>query len=94
MVLLMYTDSIGLQVCFNITGTIPVLECYTHGTGVRYVPGKVTFGRVVAQAGFLLRRPGFELGSDEICGGHSCTGAGFLQVLRFPLSIFPLTAAH
>jgi hypothetical protein len=33
--------------------------------------------------------------SCGICGGQSGTGAGFLQVLRFPLPIlFPLTAPH
>jgi ribosomal protein S14 len=26
----------------------------------------------------------------EVCGGQSGTGAGFLQVLRFPLPIIPL----
>jgi hypothetical protein len=29
-----------------------------------------------------------------ICGGQSCTGAGFLRVLRFPLPVIPPTAAY
>jgi hypothetical protein len=36
------------------------------------------------------RRPWFEPGSCEICGGQSGTGAGFLWVLRVPLPIVPL----
>jgi hypothetical protein len=39
-------------------------------------------------AGFPPRRPGFATGqASVVCGGQSGTGAGFLRVLRFPLSI-------
>jgi hypothetical protein len=32
--------------------------------------------------------------SCGICGGQSCTGEGFLQVLRFPLPLIPPSAPH
>jgi hypothetical protein len=36
-----------------------------------------------------------QVGSCEICGGQSGTGAGFLRVLQFPLPILiPPTAPH
>jgi hypothetical protein len=40
-------------------------------------------------------RVGAQVRSCGICGGQSCTGAGFLQVLQFPLPIIiPLSDPH
>jgi hypothetical protein len=47
--------------------------------------------------GFPTRRPGFEPGSGHVgfVVEKNCTGAGFLQVLRFSLPILiPPTAPH
>jgi hypothetical protein len=54
---------------------------------------KVVHGRAVAQwldASFPPRQLGFAYGhACGVGGGQSGTGAGFLQVLRFPLPIIP-----
>jgi hypothetical protein len=63
------------------------------------------YGRVFAAAGTCLRsrclatlgvaaaRVQSRVWSSGICGGQSGVGAGFLRVLRFPLSIFILPIA-
>jgi hypothetical protein len=61
---------------------------------------KVLLGRAIAQAvsrwlPTWAARVRARVRSREICGGQSGKGAGFSQVLRFPLPIFiPLTAPH
>jgi hypothetical protein len=52
-----------------------------HNSGNRWLPNSAV--RVRAR-----------VKSCGICGGQNDTGAGFLRVLRFPLPIVPMIAAH
>jgi hypothetical protein len=86
----------------NVVTSYQIARCYTAvilaWKGNLWVIHWV--GRAIAQA-VSRRLPTATAGvrarvwSSGICGGRSGTGAGFLRVLRFPLSIFiPLIASQ
>jgi hypothetical protein len=72
--------------------------CYFHRTTLRCIPEEYHWGRAIAQAvsgrvPTAAAQVRAHVWSCGICGGQSGTGAGFLQVLRFPLPIriLPIT---
>jgi hypothetical protein len=66
---------------FEWTKTVPVLD---RAAG-RAVAQAVSRWLLTAAARVRVRA------ACGICGGQSCTGAGFLRVLRFPLPIIIIT---
>jgi hypothetical protein len=65
--------------------------CFSHCCDASLAPSQAVslfMGRAVAQAVSLWFPTSATRAACRVCGGQSGTGAGFLRVLRFPLTIF------